>query len=84
MPINASLMPGITRTAMITEKMRKILTINSKIHGTPKGVYLVISKLHFILGVENLLAHKNTTINYYVQVNSLRLKSNVASEWASK
>ena len=33
--------------------------INSKINGTPKNVYLLISKLHSILAVANLLAHKN-------------------------
>ena len=50
----------------------------------PKGVYLLISILYSILAVANLLAHYNTTISYYVQVNSLRLKSNVASKWESK
>ena len=30
--------------------------INSKINGTLKGVYLLISKLHSILAVANLLA----------------------------
>ena len=34
-------------------------TIASKINGTPKGVYLPISKLHSILIVANLLAHNN-------------------------
>ena len=33
--------------------------IASKINGTPKGVYLSISKLHSILAVANLLAHNN-------------------------
>ena len=33
--------------------------ITSKINGTPKGVYLPISKLHSILAVANLLAHNN-------------------------
>ena len=33
--------------------------LNSKINGTPKGVYLPISKLHSILAVANLLAHNN-------------------------
>ena len=32
----------------------------------------------------NLVSHNNITISYYVQVNSLRLKSNVASKWVSK
>ena len=41
-------------------------TINSKINGTPKGVYLPISKIHSILVVTNLLAHNNITISYYV------------------
>ena len=34
-------------------------TITSKINGTPKGVYLPISKLHSILALANLLAHNN-------------------------
>ena len=34
-------------------------TIASKINGTPKSVYLPISKLHSILTVANLLAHNN-------------------------
>ena len=34
-------------------------TVTSKINGTPKGVYLPISKLHSILAVANLLAHNN-------------------------
>ena len=46
----------------------------------PKGVYLHISKLHSILVAANLFAHNNLTINYYVQVNSLQLKSNVDSK----
>ena len=32
----------------------------------------------------NLLAHNNIAINYYVQVNSLRLKSNITLKWACK
>ena len=50
----------------------------------PKGFHLLISKLHSILALLNLLGHNNITISYYVQVNSLRLKSNVASKWTSK
>ena len=34
-------------------------TIASKINGTPKGVYLPISKIRLILAVANLLAHNN-------------------------
>ena len=49
----------------------------------PKGVYLSISKLHSILAAVNLLAHNNLWLCYYGQVNSLRLKSSVASKWAS-
>ena len=49
-------------------------TINSKINGIPKVVYLPISKLHSILAVANLLALNNVTIYYYGQVNSLSLK----------
>ena len=33
--------------------------INSKINGTPKGVYLSISKPYSILTISNLLAHYN-------------------------
>ena len=36
------------------------------------------------LAVVNLLVHNNITISYYGQVNSLRLRSNVASKWESK
>ena len=59
-------------------------TIKSKINGTPKGVYLPISKLLSILAVANSLAHNNITVRYYVQINSLWPKSTVASRWASK
>ena len=38
----------------------------------------------FFLTVASLLAHNNITISYYGQVNSQRLKSKVASKWASK
>ena len=55
-----------------------------EINDTPKCIYLPISKLHSILAIENSLAHNNITMIYYVQVNSLRLKSNVAWKWASK
>ena len=52
---------------------------------TPKGFYLLISKLYYsILAVPKLLGHNNITISYYVQVNSLLLKSGVASKWAGK
>ena len=47
---------------------------NSKINGTPKDIYLPISKLHSMLAVANLLAHNNLRLCYYGQVNSLRLK----------
>ena len=36
------------------------------------------------LAVANLLAHNNITLSYYRQVNSLRIKSSVASKWAIK
>ena len=36
---------------------KQICTIKSKINGTPKSVYLPISKLHSILAVANLLAN---------------------------
>ena len=41
-------------------------TINSKINGTPKGVCLLIPKLHSILAVANLLAHNNLWLCYYI------------------
>ena len=41
------------------KKVIGVLTIGSRINGTPKGVYLPISKLHSILAVANLLAHNN-------------------------
>ena len=53
--------------------------INGKINGTSKCVYLPISKQNSISVVRNLLVHN--TICYYVQVNSLRLKSSVSSKW---
>ena len=52
-----------------------------QVNGTPKGFYVPISKLYSIYAVaNNLLAHNNITISYYWQVNSLRLKSSVASK----
>ena len=48
-------------------------TIINKINGT-----CPFSKLHSFLAVTNLLAHNNITIRYYGQVNSIRLKLNVA------
>ena len=42
----------------------------SKLNGTPKGVYLPISKLHSILAVANLLAHNNKTIRVNFNVAS--------------
>ena len=45
-------------------------TFASKINGTPKGVYLPISKLHSILAVANLLAHnKISQICYCGQIS---------------
>ena len=43
-------------------------TINSKINGTHKSVYMPILKLHVrsITTVANLLAHNNITISYYM------------------
>ena len=70
--------PEITKFTAL--KLRKyaycclICTINSKINGTPKGLYLPISKLHSILDVANLLAYNNLWLCYYGQVNSFRLK----------
>ena len=60
--------------------------MTSKINGTPKGVYLPISKLHSILAVPNLLAHNNVA-NHNLLCGSkfaiAKIKS-VASKWASK
>ena len=61
-----------------------VATNNSKINNNPKCVYLPISKLYSILAVENLHVHNNLWFRYYGQVNSLRLKSSVATKWASK
>ena len=47
-------------------------------------VYLPTWKWHSNLARTNLLAHNNVTISFYMQVNSLWLKSNVASKWASE
>ena len=60
------------------------MTYQHQINGTRIGVYLPISKLHSILAVANLLAHNNLWLCYYEQVNSVRLKSSVASKWESK
>ena len=54
-------------------------TINSKINGTPKGVYLPILKLLSIIIKANLFAH-NLCL-FYGQLNLVRLKSSVASKW---
>ena len=40
--------------------------VNSKINSTPKGVYLLISKIHSILSVANLLADNNLWLCYYM------------------
>ena len=66
------------------EFMRTSCTVNGKINGTSKCVHLPISNLHSILVVANLPAHNNININYYMQINSPWLKSNVASKWASE
>ena len=51
----------ITCTENILISLQEISqgTINNIINGTPKGVYLPISKLHSVLVVANLLAHNN-------------------------
>ena len=47
-----------------------LCTIASKINGTPKGVYLPISKLHSSLAVMNLLGHNNISqICYCCQIS---------------
>ena len=48
-------------------------TIASKINGTPKGVFLPISKLHSILVVANLLAHNNKSHICYCGQISLQI-----------
>ena len=55
--------------------------IGSKINGNPKGVYVPISKVHSILVLANQLAQNNLWFCYCGQVNSLQLKSSVASKW---
>ena len=55
-----------------------VRTINSKINVTPNIVNLPI------LAAANLLADNSLYLCRYVQLNSLRLKSNVASKWVSK
>ena len=44
----------------------------------PQLFLLAHLKLHSILAVPNLLGYNNIPISYYVQVNSLRLKSSVS------
>ena len=51
-----------------------LCNIISKINGTPKGVYLPVSKLHSILATANLLAHSNKWLCYFGEVNSQRLR----------
>ena len=75
---------GFPFNALFIHSFYKILcTINSKINGTPKGVYLPISKLHSILAAPNLLPHIDIAIKYYLQL-IIELESNVASNCASK
>ena len=54
---------GGVHQATCVQRMQRnkavLCTISSKINGTPKGVYLFISKLHSILTVANLLPHNN-------------------------
>ena len=59
-------------------------TINSKTNGTPIGVGLPTSKLYSILAIAKILAHNNLWLCYYGQVNSIWLKTNATSKWASK
>ena len=60
-------------------------TTNCKINGTSKGVYLPISMQNSILVVPEFTCYYvQYTIRYYVQVNSLRLKSSVSSKWENK
>ena len=47
-------------------------TVASKISVTPKGVHLLISKLHSILAVANLFAHTNKRQNCYCGQISLQ------------
>ena len=48
-------------------------TIASRINGTPKSVYLPISKLHSTLAVANLLAHNN--ISQFCYCGQISLQS---------
>ena len=84
--LRISFWPGTKKCALVAPRSTYIhaCAIYSKVNGTPKGVYLPVSKLHSILAVGNLLAHNNLWLCYYVQVNLLRLKYSVASKWASK
>ena len=49
----------------------------------PQRCLLAHFKATLYFNVANVLAHNNVSICYYVQVNSLRLKSSVAWKWAS-
>ena len=63
-----------------------ICTINSKINGTrvPQRCLLAhFEATHDFSRIANLLVHNNISISYYAQVNSLRLKSSVASKWTN-
>ena len=54
---------------MRTEFNLRHCTIYSKINGTPKGVYMHISKQRSILRVANLPAHNNLWLCYYAHHN---------------
>ena len=70
---------------LIAARRKFRCTIGSKINSTPNVITCPFpSYICSILAVANLLAHNNITISYYVEVNSLRLKSSVTSKWASK
>ena len=45
---------------------RCLMVVDSKINGTPKSVYLPISKLHSILAEANLIALYNIGLYYFV------------------
>ena len=69
----------------LRENMSDVLsTVNYKINGTPKRSLLAHFEATFYFSRSEFTCHNIITINYYMQVNSLRLKLNLASKWASK
>ena len=58
-----------------------MITIASKINGTPKGARLSEKVQHSVMKFDR---SNKFDFCYYGQANSLRLKSSVASKWASE